>query len=188
MDAFLYSTLAVAIAEIGDKTQLLTLLLAARYRRPWTLALAILVATLANHALAGLAGALLAGLLPADWLRLLLALSFLVVAAWTLIPDRLDADQARPRVAAGSAFLACTLLFFFVEIGDKTQVATLVLAAKFDALLAVVLGTTLGMLLANLPVIWLGDRFASRLPLQLIRAAAAAVFVLLAVLVAVGGG
>jgi len=186
IEALLFSTLAVAIAEIGDKTQLLALLLAARYRRFWPLAAGILVATLANHALAGAAGAWLATLLPEHWLRWLLAGSFIAVALWTLKPDQLDDDDAAIP-SARNAFVATTVAFFIAEMGDKTQVATVLLAARFDALTMVVIGTTLGMLLANLPVVWAGARFAHRLPLRYARWAAASLFAVLGVWVLVAG-
>ncbi len=180
MDAFLFSTLAVAVAEIGDKTQILTLMLAARYRRPLVLCVAILIATVANHLLAALLGSWTAALLPAHWLPWIIAASFVAVALWTLIPDRLDQPVDKQH-STHSVLLICTVAFFVAEIGDKTQIATVVLAAKFDALFAVVVGTTLGMLLANLPVVWLGERYASRLPLKWTRALAAALFLILAV-------
>ena len=181
MEAFLVSTAAVAIAEIGDKTQLLSLLLAARWRRFWPLAWGILVATVLNHALAAWLGALVAAWLPPEALRWGVALSFLAVAAWTLKPDRLD-DEDAPAARYG-AFVATTVAFFLAEIGDKTQVATVVLAARYEPLWAVVAGSTAGMVLANLPVVALGARFAHRLPLRAARYTAAAVFAVLAVLV-----
>lgn len=184
MEAFLVSTAAVAIAEIGDKTQLLSLLLAARYRRFWPLAWGIFVATVLNHALAAWLGALVADWLPPDVLRWGVALSFLAVAAWTLKPDKLDADDTPP--ARYGAFVTTTVAFFLAEIGDKTQIATIVLAAKYDPLWAVVAGSTAGMLLANLPVVALGAKFAHRLPLRAARYTAAAVFAVLAVLVILG--
>ena len=181
MEAFLVSTFAVAIAEIGDKTQLLSLLLAARYRRFWPLAGGILVATLLNHALAGWLGALLASHVSPNVLKWGVALSFFAVALWTLKPDRLDDDGA-PASRFGP-FLTTTLAFFLAEIGDKTQVATVVLAAKYVPLWAVLAGTALGMLLANLPVVALGARFAHRLPRRAARWTAAVLFTILAVLV-----
>jgi Ca2+/H+ antiporter, TMEM165/GDT1 family len=185
MEALLVSTLAVAIAEIGDKTQLLSLLLAARYRRFWPIAWGILVATLLNHALAAALGAVVAQWLSPPMLRWLLALSFVAVALWTLKPDRLDDDEApAPRFGA---FLTTTIAFFLAEMGDKTQVATVMLAAKYSPLAAVIAGTTLGMLLANVPVIALGARFATRLPLRAARWCAAAIFLLLAIAVIVRG-
>jgi len=177
MTAFLVSTGAVALAEIGDKTQLLALLLALRFRRPAPILAGILLATLANHGLAGLAGAWLGSLLDGDGLRWALAASFIAVALWTLVPDAMEKDPSAVR--PGSAFLVTLVSFFLVEIGDKTQVATVVLAARFDALAAVVLGTTAGLLLANIPVVLFGHAVARRVPLRAVRLAAAAVFALL---------
>jgi Ca2+/H+ antiporter, TMEM165/GDT1 family len=187
LEALLVSTVAVAIAEIGDKTQLLALLLAARYRRFWPLAAGITVATVVNHALAGLFGAWLALQLPEHVLRWLLGASFIAVALWTLKPDTLDDDESQ-LPSARSAFIATTIAFFIAEIGDKTQIATVLLAVRFDALVMVVLGTTLGMLAANLPVLALGARFAHRLPLRYARWAAAALFALLGAWVLIGMG
>ncbi|MGA9422114.1 MAG: TMEM165/GDT1 family protein, partial [Rhodanobacteraceae bacterium] len=152
MQALLVSTAAVAIAEIGDKTQLLSLILAAKYRRPWPIISGIVAATLANHALAGAFGALIAHGLPPTALTWIVAISFLAVAAWTLVPDRLDANE----VAAGRGhgiFIATVVAFFLAEMGDKTQIATMVLAANYHPLWQVVAGTTIGMLLANVPVV-----------------------------------
>ena len=176
------STLAVAIAEIGDKTQLLALLLAARFRRPWPIIAGIFVATVLNHALAGWLGALVASHLSPEVLRWIVAVSFLAIGVWTLIPDRIDDDTER--LPARGAFIATTIAFFLAEIGDKTQIATVVLAAKSTVLWPVVLGTTLGMLLANVPVVLLGSRFAAKLPLKAARMAAAALFIALALWVA----
>ncbi len=181
MEALFVSTLAVAIAEIGDKTQLLSLLLAARYRRFWPLAWGIFVATVLNHALAGWFGALVAEWLPAGVLRWGIALSFLAVASWTLKPDQLDESEVKP--PRYGAFVATLIAFFLAEIGDKTQIATVVLAAKYSPLWIVVAGSTLGMLLANLPVVALGARLAHRLPLRAARYTAAALFAALAVAV-----
>ena len=172
------STGTVALAEIGDKTQLLALLLAARYRAPWPIVAGILVATLLNHALAAWFGAWVAQWLRPDVLRWVVAGSFLVVALWTLKPDSLDDDGEQ--LPARGAFLATTAAFFVAEIGDKTQVATVLLAAKYSPLWEVVAGTTVGMLLANVPIVLLGSRFADRLPLKAARRVAALVFLLLA--------
>ncbi|RNF85967.1 TMEM165/GDT1 family protein [Montanilutibacter psychrotolerans] len=180
----LVSTGTVALAEIGDKTQLLALLLAARFRKPWPIIAGILVATVLNHALAAWLGALVAQWLRPDVLRWIVAASFLAVALWTLKPDSLDDDDALP---ARNAFIATTIAFFLAEIGDKTQVATVLLAARYPPLWEVVAGTTLGMLLANVPVVLLGHRFADRLPLKAARTAAAAVFMGLAAWVAARG-
>jgi len=178
MEALLVSTVMVAIAEIGDKTQLLSLVLSARYRKPLPIIAGILVATLANHVLAALAGEWVRGLLGPDALRWLVGLSFLAVAAWTLVPDRLDEDEARPR-GGGGVFMVTLVAFFIAEMGDKTQVATVLLAARFDALVQVVAGTTLGMLIANVPAVLAGHLAAPRLPLAWIRRAAAVLFAVL---------
>lgn len=180
----LISTGAVALAEIGDKTQLLALLLAARFRRPWPIVAGILVATVLNHALAAWIGALVAAWLTPEVLRWVVAASFLAIALWTLKPDAIEEGQALP---ARSAFIATTIAFFIAEIGDKTQVATVLLAAKYQPLWEVVAGTTLGMLLANVPVVLLGSRFAAKLPLKAARIAAACVFLALGLWAAVFG-
>ena len=171
------STGTVALAEIGDKTQLLALLLAARYRKPWPIVAGILVATLLNHALAGWLGALAAQWLTPQVLRWIVAVSFLAIALWTLKPDSLDDDAGA--LPARGAFVATCIAFFLAEIGDKTQVATVILAAQYAPLWQVVAGTTLGMLAANVPVVMLGSRFARRLPLRAARIAAALVFFVL---------
>lgn len=179
------STGTVALAEIGDKTQLLALLLAARFRKPWPIIAGILVATLLNHALAAWFGTLIAQWLRPEMLRWVVAASFLAVALWTLKPDRLDDEE--PHFSARGAFLATTIAFFFAEIGDKTQVATVLLATRYEPLWGVIAGTTVGMLLANVPVALLGSRFADRLPLKTARLLAAAVFAALAIWVALRG-
>lgn len=171
MEAFLISTGLVALAEIGDKTQLLALLLAARFRKPWPIVWGILVATVANHALAGWLGMLLARWLTDDILRWVLGVGFLAMAVWMLIPDKLD-DQPDTQSRWGVFGTTC-VLFFLAEMGDKTQIATVALAAQFNAWLAVVLGTTLGMMIANAPAVWLGDRMAHRLPVRAIHIGAA---------------
>jgi len=181
MQALLLSTFAVAVAEIGDKTQLLALLLAARFRKPLPIIAGILVATLLNHALAAWAGALVAQWLTPEVLRWIVAGSFLAVALWTLKPDAIDDAQSLP---ARGAFVATAIAFFIAEIGDKTQVATVLLATRYEPLWQVVIGTTAGMLLANVPVVLLGSRFARRLPLRAARIAAAIVFLALAAWVA----
>jgi putative Ca2+/H+ antiporter (TMEM165/GDT1 family) len=177
MEAFFVSTAVVAIAEIGDKTQLLALMLAARYRKPIPIILGILFATLANHALAAWAGAEVAAWVGAETMRWILGATFIVMAGWCLIPDRADDGPQAARQAG--AFLATLVAFFIVEIGDKTQIATVALAARFNALAAVTTGTTLGMLLANAPVVLFGDAIARRLPLKWVRAVAAVLFVAL---------
>jgi putative Ca2+/H+ antiporter (TMEM165/GDT1 family) len=174
MESFLVSTGVVALAEIGDKTQLLALLLAARFRRPLPIVLGILAATLANHALAGAAGAFCAALVGPEALRWIVGLSFIAMAAWTLVPDKAGgASAAEPRFGV---FGATAIAFFLVEMGDKTQIATVALAARYASLAAVVGGTTLGMMLANVPVVLLGEVAATKLPMRLVRAAAALVF------------
>jgi Ca2+/H+ antiporter, TMEM165/GDT1 family len=186
MEAFLVSTGIVALAEIGDKTQLLSLLLAARYRKPWPIVAGIFVATLANHALAGAVGSWVASLVGMDALRWVLGLSFIAMALWMLVPDEIDeADAGRE---GRGVFVATTVAFFLAEMGDKTQVATVALAAQYGALVAVVMGTTLGMMLANVPAVLLGERAAKRLPLRLVHGAAAAVFAVLGVLALINPG
>jgi putative Ca2+/H+ antiporter (TMEM165/GDT1 family) len=179
MEAFLVSIVVVAVGEIGDKTQLLALMLAARLRKPLPIVLGILVATLMNHTLAGLAGAWVRAVVPAQYLRWLVVASFFAVAWWALKPDRIDAES----VSTGrfGAFAVTAIAFFLAEIGDKTQLATVVLAAQFGNLVAVVAGTTVGMLLADIPVVLLGNVAASRLPFRLIRYVAAGLFALLGV-------
>ena len=185
MESFLVSTFVVAIAEIGDKTQLLALLLAARFRRPWPIIAGIFVATVLNHALAAWLGALAASYLTPDLLRWIVAGSFAAIGLWTLKPDTLD--EKSERLPARGAFIATVIAFFLAEMGDKTQIATMVMAAKAPLLWPVVVGTTLGMLLANVPVVLLGSRFAAKLPLKAARMAAAALFLALAAWVAVRG-
>ena len=179
LEAFLVSTAAVAIAEIGDKTQLLALVLAARYRRVWPIALGIALATVLNHALAGWLGSLVAGWIPSQWHPWLIAASFLAVALWALVPDTLDADET-PKPSRYGPFLATTVAFFLIEMGDKTQIATVVLGAEYSPLWAVVAGSTLGMMRANVPVLLVGAKYAERVPMHYARWAAAALFLLLA--------
>lgn len=175
MEAFATSTLLVALAEIGDKTQLLSFVLAARLRRPSAIIAGIFVATLVNHGLAGSLGAWLASLVEAVTLQWIVGITFIVFGLWTLRPDTLDEDDA-PLAGHASVFMTTLLAFFLAEMGDKTQFATVALAARFDSLIAVVVGTTLGMMLANVPAVLIGEKLASRLPLQRIRWAAATVF------------
>ena len=186
MEALLVSTGVVAIGEIGDKTQLLSLVLAARFRRPWPIVAGILVATLANHALAGWLGNWVRGVVPADLLRWLLAASFFAVALWALKPDTLD-DERAPEAGRWGVFGVTVVAFFLAEMGDKTQVATVMLAAKFDELAAVVVGTTLGMLIANVPVVFAGKLAADRIPFKAIRIVAAAIFAAIGAWVLVAG-
>src|SRR6185436_11532254 len=183
LEAFLVSTGVVALAEIGDKTQLLALLLTARFRAPWPIALGILVATVANHALASAVGVWLVGLIGPVALRWILGISFLAMAAWTLIPDDApDENSTRPRYGV---FLTTAIAFFLVEMGDKTQIATVALAAQFNSLIFVVLGTTVGMLLANVPVVFAGDVLMRYVPLKVVRLIAALSFAALGIYVLV---
>jgi putative Ca2+/H+ antiporter (TMEM165/GDT1 family) len=174
MEAFLTSALLVALAEIGDKTQLLSFVLAARLRKPGAIILGILVATLANHALAGSVGVWLATLVPPQVLPWATGLLFMGFGLWTLHPDSLDDD---PKLHRAGAFATATIAFFIAEMGDKTQLATVALGARFDLLAAVVLGTTLCMLAANIPAVLVGEALAQKLPMKGIRYTAAAVFV-----------
>jgi putative Ca2+/H+ antiporter (TMEM165/GDT1 family) len=180
LEAFLVSTGIVALAEIGDKTQLLTLLLASRFRKPWPIVTGIFLATLVNHAIAGAVGAWVAREVGDDAMRWILGISFIAMAAWMLIPDKLDGDAGASR-KLGGVLLTTTLLFFVVEIGDKTQIATVALAARFESLGAVVMGTTFGMMLANAPVAFFGDALAKRVPVRVVHVIAALVFALLGV-------
>ncbi len=186
MDAFLVSTAIVALAEIGDKTQLLAFILAARFRRPWPIVAGILVATLANHAFAAAVGTWLTTLMGPHTLRWVLGLSFIAMAAWTLIPDKLDEDEARlPRLGV---FGATLVAFFLAEMGDKTQIATVALAAQYQSLVYVVTGTTLGMMIANVPAVIMGDRIADRMPVRLVHRIAAGIFAVLGVATLLGAG
>jgi len=179
MDAFLASTAAVAIAEIGDKTQLLSLFLVARYAKRTPIILGILIATILNHALSAWLGAWIAGFIPEAWLPWILAGSFVAIALWLLIPDKDDSEDSK--FLGMGAFMATTIMFFLAEIGDKTQVATVVLAAKFTDTFWVIMGTTVGMLLANIPVIMAGRWLMERMPLATARISASILFVLLAI-------
>jgi Ca2+/H+ antiporter, TMEM165/GDT1 family len=177
MESFLVSLSTVAIAEIGDRTQLLSLMLAAHYRRPWPILAGVLVATLANHAVAGLVGVHLGRFLTPSRLDLIVGISMVGMALWALKPDTLDEDSSR--VSRTSAFLATLVAFFIAEIGDKTQIATVALAAAYANLAAVVAGTTIGMMLANAPVVFLGKAFSDRLPLKAIHYVASGLFLVL---------
>jgi putative Ca2+/H+ antiporter (TMEM165/GDT1 family) len=175
MEAFLLSTGIVALAEMGDKTQLLSLVLAARFRRPWPILWGILIATLANHALAGAVGASVTAWLGPQWLRWILAGSFIAMAAWMLVPDKLDDDDA-PEAPRHSVLVTTIIAFFLAEMGDKTQVATVMLAAQYQTWFAVVAGTTLGMMLANAPVVWFGERVMRRVPVRAVHIVSALIF------------
>lgn len=187
MEALLVSTGVVALAEIGDKTQLLSLVLAARFRKPLPIIAGILVATLLNHALAGALGAWITSAVGPAAMRWILGISFLAMAAWTLVPDRLESGGAAGTSGRG-VFGTALVSFFLLEMGDKTQVATVALAARYPSLVAVVTGTTLGMMIANVPAVMLGEKAATRLPIAAIRTVAAAVFAVLGVLALAGVG
>ena len=182
MEAFLVSTGIVALGEMGDKTQLLALLLAARFKKPVPIILGILVATLANHAAAGWLGGWIAGLMGPQLLRWVIGGSFLLMAVWMLIPDRLDDAAAEGPGRRLGVFGTTVLAFFLAEMGDKTQIATVALAARYPDLLAVVAGTTLGMMLANVPAVLLGDQISRRLSMTVVHGVAAAIFAVLGVL------
>ena len=186
MDAFLVSTSIVALAEIGDKTQLLAFILAAKFRKPLPIVLGILVATLANHAFAGAIGAWITSLVSPQAMRWILGLSFLGMAVWTLIPDKFDEEDAK--LAKYGVFGTTLIAFFLAEMGDKTQVATVALAAQYQALVSVVAGTTLGMMIANVPAVLLGDRIAHALPVRKVHAVAALIFAVLGILTLAGAG
>jgi putative Ca2+/H+ antiporter (TMEM165/GDT1 family) len=186
MEAFLVSLVVVAAGEVGDKTQLLALLLATRYHRRLAIVLGILAATLANHTLAGIVGVWLRSVVPAEWLRWIVAASFLGMALWSLKPDELDA-RAHEASGALRVFAITTGTFFMVEMGDKTQIATVALAAQYANLPAVVAGTTLGMLLADVPVVWLGRAIAAKISLSTARLTAAALFAALALIALFAG-
>jgi putative Ca2+/H+ antiporter (TMEM165/GDT1 family) len=183
MDAVLTSTLVVALAEIGDKTMLLAILLASRFRKPVPVTLGILFATLANHGVASLIGQSVAGLLDGAVFRYAVAASFVAMAAWTLVPDRLDDDGDRKPARFG-AFLTTLVAFFLVEMGDKTQIATVALGAQFRSVIAVTLGTTLGMMLANVPAIYFGNRIVEVVPLRTVRLVAALLFLIVGIWIA----
>lgn len=186
MEAFLVSTGIVALAEIGDKTQLLAFLLAAKFRRPIPIVLGILAATLANHAFAGAVGTWITTLMPPQALRWVLGVSFIAMAIWTLIPDKLDEEETQ--LAKMSVFGTTLVAFFLAEMGDKTQIATVALAAQFQSLALVVAGTTLGMMIANVPAVLLGDRVAHRIPVRLVHGMAAVIFAILGVATLLGAG
>ena len=187
MEAFLVSTGIVVLAEMGDKTQLLALVLAARFRKPWPIVWGILVATVANHALAGAVGAWVTTVVGPDVLRWVLAVSFIAMALWMLIPDRLD-DGAAAKASRFGVFATTTVAFFLAEMGDKTQIATVMLAARYNAYAWVVAGTTLGMMLANAPVVWLGERMTRLIPLRTVHVVSAVIFAVLGVVALVGWG
>ena len=188
MEAFLVSTGIVALAEMGDKTQLLALLLAAKFQRPWPIIAGIFVATVLNHAVAGAVGTWVQHLLGADVLRWVLGLSFLAMAAWMLVPDKLDDEGSTTSHGRFGVFVTTLIVFFLAEMGDKTQIATVALAARYDALVPVVVGTTFGMMLANAPVVLLGDKIIRKIPIALVHRVAAGIFAVLGVLVLLNVG
>lgn len=186
MEAFLISTGIVALAEIGDKTQLLAFILAAKFRKPVPIVLGILVATLANHGFAGAVGSWITTLIGPETLRWVLGVSFIAMAGWTLIPDKFDEEDAK--LARFGVFTTTLIAFFLAEMGDKTQVATIALAAQYQSLVAVVAGTTLGMMLANVPAVFMGDKIADKMPVKLVHRIAAAIFAILGVATLLGAG
>lgn len=186
MSAFLVSTGVVALAEIGDKTQLLAFLLAAKFRRPVPIVLGILVSTIVNHACAAAVGAWVASVMGPNAMRWVLGLSFLAMAAWIMVPDKIDEDDAK--LARYGVFLTTVIAFFLAEMGDKTQIATVALAARYESTVAVVAGTTFGMMLANVPAVLFGERIARKVPLKLVHGIAAAIFALLGAGTLLGAG
>lgn len=175
LDIFLSSTLLVAFAEIGDKTMLLAIVLACRFRQPLPIIGGILLATLLNHAAAAWAGALVAGLLDGYWFRLAVALGFLAMAAWILVPDKIDEDETGTTSRYG-AFLTTVIAFFVAEMGDKTQIATVALGAQYQQVAIVTAGTTLGMMIANVPAVFLGEKITRIVPMKVVRIGAALIF------------
>ncbi len=187
MESLLVSTGVVALAEIGDKTQLLAFLLAARFKKPLPIILGILVATLVNHALAGAVGAWITTMITPQVLRWILGLSFIGMAIWTLIPDEIEEDETKLTNRFG-VFGATLVTFFLAEMGDKTQVATVAMAAHYATPVLVVLGTTLGMMIANVPAVFIGEKLAARIPMKLVHAVAAGIFAVLGVATLLGAG
>jgi putative Ca2+/H+ antiporter (TMEM165/GDT1 family) len=187
MDALLVSTGVVALAEIGDKTQLLAFILAARFKRPLPIVLGILVATLLNHGLAGALGAWITQTVSPEVLRWVLGASFIGMAIWTLIPDKIEEEETQVAQRFG-VFGATLITFFLAEMGDKTQIATVALAAHYPSPLWVVAGTTLGMLIADVPAVFAGDKLASKIPMKLVHSIAAGIFALLGLATLLGAG
>ena len=182
MEAFLIAAGVVALAEIGDKTQLLSLVLATRYRSPWAISAGIFVATLLNHALAALVGESVMQWLGADWMRWIVGLSFIAMAVWTLIPDHLDEneeDTAEKKLRRYGVFAMTAVIFFMLEMGDKTQIATAILAARFNDLMPVVMGTTVGMLIANVPLVFFGNILMRKISIKLVHRVTAVLFLIL---------
>ena len=179
MEAFLVSTGVVALGEMGDKTQLLAMLLAVKFRKPVPIILGILVATLFNHATAGLIGSWVARALGPELLRWVIGVSFIAMAGWMLIPDKIDDDEATAQ--RFGVFGTTLIAFFLAEMGDKTQIATVALAARYQDLVSVVAGTTLGMMIADVPAVFVGDRLAKKVPMKLVHGIAGAIFLVLGV-------
>jgi len=186
MEAFLISTGVVALAEIGDKTQLLAFILAAKFRKPVPIITGILVATIANHAFAGALGSWVTSMVAPTTMRWILGISFIAMAIWILIPDKFEEDDAK--LARYGVFGTTLIAFFLAEMGDKTQVATVALAAQYQSLIAVVAGTTFGMMIANVPAVLMGDHVAHKTPVRLVHAIAASIFAVLGVMTLVGLG
>ena len=187
MESLLVSTGVVALAEIGDKTQLLAFILAARFKKPVPIILGILAATIVNHGLAGALGAWITATLTPEVLRWVLGLSFIGMAIWTLIPDKIEEEETRIAGKFG-VFGATLVTFFLAEMGDKTQIATVAMAAHYATPLLVVVGTTLGMLIADVPAVFIGDKLANRIPMKLVHSIAAGIFALLGVATLLGAG
>lgn len=185
MESFLVSTGVVALAEMGDKTQLLAFILAARFKKPVPIIAGILVATILNHSMAGALGAWVTSVLSPEALRWVLGLSFLAMAVWTMIPDKIEEGETKTAAKLG-VFGATLLSFFLAEMGDKTQIATIAMAAHYAAPIAVVMGTTLGMLIADVPAVFVADRFAEKIPMRLVHGIAAAIFAVLGLLAIFG--
>ena len=186
MEAFLISTGIVALAEIGDKTQLLAFILAAKFRKPVPIIFGILIATIANHAFAGALGSWITSILGPETLRWILGVSFIAMAIWTLIPDKFNENEAKQ--TRYGVFVTTLVAFFLAEMGDKTQVATVALAAQYQAFISVVAGTTLGMMIANVPAVLAGDKIANKMPVRQVHSIAAAIFALLGVATLLGAG
>jgi putative Ca2+/H+ antiporter (TMEM165/GDT1 family) len=181
MEAFFISTGVVALGEMGDKTQLLAMLLAAKFRKPVPIILGILVATLANHAVAGAVGDWVAKAMGPDVLRWVIGVSFIAMAAWMLVPDKIDEEDAQTSTRWG-VFGTTVVAFYLAEMGDKTQIATVALAARYSDMVAVVAGTTLGMMLANVPAVFVGDKLAARISMAWVHGVSALIFAVLGVL------
>jgi putative Ca2+/H+ antiporter (TMEM165/GDT1 family) len=185
MEPLLVSTGVVALAEIGDKTQLLAFILAARFKKPVPIILGILAATIVNHGLAGALGAWITSAISPEILRWVLGLSFIGMAVWTMIPDKIEDEETHVAMKFG-VFGATSITFFLAEMGDKTQIATVAMVAHYAAPLMVVMGTTLGMLVADVPAVFLGDKFANKIPMKLVHSIAAAIFALLGIATLLG--